>query len=313
MSNSSFFDFHCPTGGKWYACATGSKFVGCCTTDPCGANGCVQGNIRAGGYNVSHHGEWPDASCGSASDFFTCNAASTFWGCCKVTGDTNPCNSTPPATCPQGNLVPAFLERPEQFQAYTSATSSSSATPTSKKSNTGAIAGGVVGGVVALAIIGLIIFFILRKKRRAQNESATAMLPMTSEKPDGARGSTQYGGQSPPPTYTAPNQEYYQDASPNKGPYQQRYANMMDGPQELPGEVPASNEHRYSELPAESSSSAGNRRFSELPAGATRVSELESPETSPRPLQSEFSTDLAKRVNQEQGLGLTTEETPKRN
>lgn len=94
---------------------------------------------------------------------------------------------------------------------------------------------------------------------------------------------------------------------PNKDPYQQRYANVANGPQELPGEVPSA-EHRFSELPAGSSSSTGNYRASELPAGATRASELESPQTSPRPVQSGFSTDLAKQANQEHGLGVTTGE-----
>jgi hypothetical protein len=173
-----------------YACSSGSNFVGCCTTDPC-TNGCVQGNIRSGAYNISHHGEWPDASCGSASDFFTCNAGDSFWGCCK----SNPCAATPPSTCVQGDLVPAFMERPEQFNAY-------AATPApSKKSNTGAIVGGVVGGVVVLAIIGAMIFFVLRKRHNqkpAEGEmGASAMVPMmNAEKGHGSRDLVQYGGQS---------------------------------------------------------------------------------------------------------------------
>lgn len=135
--------------------------------------------------------EWPDASCGSASDFYACSAGDSFWGCCKQ----NACAATPPATCAQGDLVPAFMERPEQFSAYATAT----ATPKSSKSNTGAIAGGVVGGLFALVIIGVLIFFFLRKKRRAQNmegdETGAARVPMMNEKPD-ARSSAQYGGQS---------------------------------------------------------------------------------------------------------------------
>ncbi|CAO2657609.1 Nn.00g037350.m01.CDS01 [Neocucurbitaria sp. VM-36] len=259
--------------------------------------------------------EWPDASCGSASDFFTCSSGDSFWGCCK----SNPCAATPPATCAQGDLVPAFMERPEQFNAYANATSTASATSTpqlASKSNTGAIAGGVVGGVVGLAIIGALIFFFLRKKRRAQrtkvDEMGAAGVPMMNEKP-GARSSTQYGGQSPPPTYSAPQQEYYQDMDPTKNHYQQRYANIADGPQELPGDISSPTEHRISELPAEASSSMASHRYSELPVGATRLSELESPQISPRPVQSEFSTDLAKQTNQEQGLGVTTEEEVRKN
>jgi len=178
--------------GYRYACATGSNFVGCCTEDPC-TNGCVQGNIRSGGFNGSHHGEFPDASCGSASDFYTCIAGDTFWGCCK----SNPCAATPPATCPPGDLVPSFMERPEQFNAYTSA----SATPTpSSGSNTGAIVGGVVGGVAGLAIIGVIIFFLLRRKRRNQKPAGddagtAAMVPMMNEKYN-KNDTAPYSGQS---------------------------------------------------------------------------------------------------------------------
>ncbi|KAJ4373928.1 hypothetical protein N0V83_002667 [Neocucurbitaria cava] len=174
--------------------------------------------------------------------------------------------------------------------------------------------GGVVGGVVALVIIGVLIFFFLRKKRRARNmegdETGAARVPMMNEKPD-ARSSAQYGGQSPPPTYSSPQQGYYQDMDPNKDPYQQRYANVASAPQELPGEVPSA-EHRFSELHAGSSSSTGNYRASELPAEAIRASELESPQNSPRPVQSGFSTDLAKQAK-EHGLGVTTEEAVKKN
>jgi hypothetical protein len=63
-----------------YACGAGtSKFVGCCTSDPC-SKGCVQGNIRPGGFNVTAYGSFPDASCGLASTFFTCSAGQSFWG-----------------------------------------------------------------------------------------------------------------------------------------------------------------------------------------------------------------------------------------
>ncbi|KAL6712470.1 hypothetical protein ACN47E_000347 [Coniothyrium glycines] len=283
MSNSSFFDFHCPLGGQWYACSSGSNFVGCCTTDPC-ANGCVQGNLRAAGYNISHHGEWPDASCGSASDFFTCSAGDSFWGCCK----TNACAATPPATCTQGDLVPAFMERPEQFNAYVSA----AATSESNQSNTGAIAGGVVGGVVALAIIGaLIIFFLRRKKHNKKSEElgAASMMPMTSDK----SYTEQPGAQSPPPTYSAPSQDFYQNMSPTKGhqSYHQ-YASHSEGPAELPAGMPLAAEHRYSELPDEISTKGNTHRYSELPASATtQLTELESPQTSPRPQQTSFSAN----------------------
>jgi hypothetical protein len=55
------------------------------------------------------------------------------------------------------------------------------------------------------------------------------------------------------------------------------------------------------------------RRFSELPAdasGRAPPSELESPQISPRPLQAEFSNDMAKRASRGTGLGVMTEEGP---
>jgi hypothetical protein len=223
--------------------------------------------------------------------------------------------------------VPAFMERPEQFKAYASA---SAAAAPSKKSNTGAIAGGVVGGIVALAIIAGLVFFFLRKKKRSQKTDemgATSMMPMANEK----RFSGQQAGQSralrihssyfkltvrtAPPTYTAPTQDYYQNITPNKGhqSYHQ-YASHADGPQELPTEVSSPTENRYSELPAEATSSMGNtNRYSELPAGVTTgPMELESPQITPRPLQSEFTQDLAKQ-NQSQGLGVQIEGPAKKN
>jgi hypothetical protein len=140
------------------------------------------------------------------------------------------------------------------------------------------------------------------------------------ERPE-ERASVQYGGQSrecakmrrndslthkqtAPPTYSSPNPNVYQALAPTKGhPYQpyHGYSHEEMAPQELPAHTSSPIENRYSELPAESSSSRSHR-ISELPADATRaMAELESPHTSPQPLQSEFSTDLAKQVKQGKG------------
>ncbi|CAE7205426.1 hypothetical protein P3342_011668 [Pyrenophora teres f. teres] len=316
MANSSFFDFHCEAGVEWHACASGSKFVGCCAADPC-SNGCAQGSIRPGAFNITHHGEFPDASCGAASNFWSCIAGPSFWGCCK----SNPCST---GICPQGDLVPAFMDRPEQLQAYVSASSTDASTPstpgasaspkadTSSKSNTGAIVGGVVGGVFVIGIIGALILFFLRRRRNRKREEgymgAATMVPMmNAEKHNGNSNSVQYDGQSPPPTYSSPEQNY-QQGFPVKG--QQSYhqfASHASEPQELPADVTPPRAQRYSELPAEISQGVDNRRFSELPAGAnepTRPSELESPETSPRPQQTEFPNDMAKRTGENGGLGI---------
>lgn len=174
-----------------YACASGSKFVGCCMSDPC-STGCGQGNIRQAGFNASDYGKFPDASCGLASDFYTCSSGKTFWGCCK----SPPCSDDP--TCPDGGLVPAFMERPEQFNFYaasqtvTDATSTSGATASStasgngsSKSN-GAVIGGAVGGALGgVLIIGLIIFFLFRRRRgqqTARGETVEVASPMMGGK-----------------------------------------------------------------------------------------------------------------------------------
>lgn len=70
------------TDFRRYACAAPgqSNFVGCCTSDPCGSSGCVQGNVRPGGFNETIFNKFPDASCGTASDFYSCGFGTTFWG-----------------------------------------------------------------------------------------------------------------------------------------------------------------------------------------------------------------------------------------
>jgi hypothetical protein len=165
-----------------YACNAGSKFVGCCTQDPC-TNGCFQGNLRAGGLNITTYGKVPDASCGSASQFYTCTAGTSFWGCCK----SDPCAPNP--VCPPVNLVPAFMERPEQFAAYAPA-----ASPQKKSSHGAAIGGGVGGGVGAL-LIGVLIFLYCRRKKRNSQANLESATPMMKEK-HSERLSVQHTAQS---------------------------------------------------------------------------------------------------------------------
>lgn len=224
--------------------------------------------------------------------------------CCK----SDPCSTTD-AVCPKGNLVPAFMERTEQFNFYTSATKSDGGS-----SNAATIGGAVGGGVGAALLIGLLIWFLCRrKKQRKQQYTVGAVTdpadPNGREKA-GATDSTYYGLQSrtfisgtysvekltlgtAPPTYTSPNPNMYSDSphTPKDGHYQ--YAHISDTPQELPGNNHDSlGQNRFSELPAESSNT---HRYSELPDNAAlRTAELESPQTSPQPLQTEFRRDVAK-------------------
>ncbi|OAL06171.1 hypothetical protein IQ06DRAFT_301213 [Phaeosphaeriaceae sp. SRC1lsM3a] len=298
MSNITFT---CPSGGKWYTCPSGS-FVGCCGVDPC-SNGCKQGDLQPGGFPLADHGTFSDASCETGSNFWTCapSASQTFWGCCK----SNPCNNTPAATCRQGDLTPAFLGSPEKKAAYLGADEQGG-----KKSNGAVIGGAIGGGLGAAIIIGVLIFFFCRRRKRNQKvahaeSGANASTPMMKDGfQDNNRLSTQFG-QSPPPTYSSPDPNFYQSMSPAKGnpyqPSQQMYGHEGAAPQELPAELASPAQNRYSELPAEASSSGANR-YSELPAGATQTTaELESPQTSPRPMQTEFSHDMAKHANSSTG------------
>ena len=190
-------EFTCPSGGQWYVCpgwlqttvmpalvlrmpfnvhryacpsGTGSsKFVGCCagTADPC-STGCAQGNIRPAAFPPANYGKFPDATCGTNSDFFTCapGGNDTFWGCCK----SAPCSTSPPA-CPDGSLVPAFLDQPAQINFYAASQTGASSAASSEggsKSN-GAVIGGAVGGAIGgILIIGLIVFFLFRRRRSQQ-------------------------------------------------------------------------------------------------------------------------------------------------
>ncbi|CBX95043.1 hypothetical protein LEMA_P114580.1 [Plenodomus lingam JN3] len=311
ISNATYFDFHCQgSGGKWWACPEGSasKFVGCCVDDPC-SKGCAQGDLRSVGYNTSHYGEWPDASCGQASNFFSCIAGDSFWGCCK----SNSCAS-PSATCPQNDLTPAFMDQTYQFNTYartgSSAPSPSASSVSSKKSNTGAIVGGVVGGVLGLSLIAVLIYFLMRKKKRNQVASGGDLSPATMAALQKEKGPgtpyTPLSGQSPPPTYSAPHDRYQSVSLPSKNTYA-HYANHDNGPQELPADAPLSQEHRFSELPATQSDSVGRHHISELPV---ETSDIQSSHTgtSPRQLQTEFSNDLAKHTNENVGLGVSIDE-----
>lgn len=336
-------DSRTPSDVHRYACpsSSSSKFVGCCQTDadPC-ATGCAAGALQAVNYNGSYYGKFPDATCGSTSQFFTCGldpgGKNTFWGCCK----SNPCSSG--AVCPTGSLTNAYMELPEQFGFYASSTlptsvsSTSSATASATndnngggKSNGAVIGGAVGGGVGAVLIIGLIVFLLWRRRRNAKTahgdnvEVASPMMndskAFNPQSPDFAAQSRKFHNKlimchlltqaTAPPTYAATHGDYYQSMAPQgktnpytPSPYAQgQWAHTADGPQEMEADVGPSN--RYSELPAEALRPDTHHRYSELSTGPScRVS----PHHSPKASQNENAVEP-----KPQGLGVVTEGSTK--
>lgn len=188
-----------------YACpntGSSSKFVGCCAGgDPC-SKGCAEGNIRPAAFNASDYGNFPDASCGTNSQFYTCSSGATFWGCCKSV----PCALDPPA-CPSGNLAASFMDQPAQFNFYlgsqkggsasdsSSNSSSVSGSTTSGGKSKGAVIGGAVGGAVGgLLIIGLIFFFLFRRRRQGQQTARGETVEVASPMMNGGKA---FGPHSP--------------------------------------------------------------------------------------------------------------------
>jgi hypothetical protein len=207
-------DFFCPFGGTWYfsptdsvkhyvaeavpqlsqhyvsnmfryACQNGTRFIGCCATDPCVA-GCFGNNLRPAGMSARVYSLSPGGTCGGSTQFWTCLAGPSFWGCCN----SNPCGNN--ATCPTGNLEPALMDRSAQIEYFgalnvllsstiPSATSSPSVSASispppsnfNSSSASGAVIGGAIGGAVAfLASVGAIVFFLCYRKKREHKSTA---------------------------------------------------------------------------------------------------------------------------------------------
>ncbi|KAF2707306.1 hypothetical protein K504DRAFT_535823 [Pleomassaria siparia CBS 279.74] len=313
------FPGSCPSGGEWYACSgtSVSNFVGCCSSDPC-STGCSQGNTKAGSFDPTYNVTAPDASCGTASNFYTCNSGTkTFWGCCK----TNPCQQQ--QTCPDGDLVPAFMDRNEQFIAYTGAskttTSTPSSTPTSEVQSPQTvviIAGAVGGGLGLAAIVAILIFCLCRRKNRSKysrvalETSPSDTTPMDNQYSRHASKHSDTLSQYPCPSpFVSPNPNSY----PSSSAFGYQFEHNSQHIQELPAELypsmlkPTSEARRYSELPASTATdlrgsaspstvsestadihitpqtSSNPNRLSELPAEGLWMAELESPRLSPRP------------------------------
>jgi hypothetical protein len=335
-----------PSNVRRYACpsSSNSKFVGCCQTDadPC-ATGCAAGALQSANYNGSYYGKFPDATCGSTSQFFTCglnpDGKDTFWGCCK----TNPCAAG--AVCPTGSLTNAYMELPEQFAFYASSTLSPSSSSTSSAtagaatpsgsndggSSNGAVIGGAVGGAVgALLIVGLIVFILWRKRRNAKaacgGDNVEVASPMMSDpkafdphSPNMAAQSRKQPFQpitrhtlsttAAPPTYSATNGDYYQSMAPQGkiNPYaQSSYAhNQWAHNADGPQEMDADvgPSNRYSELPAGIERPNTYHRYSELSTGPSC---RVTPNHSPKPSQGEIEP----MPSMPQGLGVVTEDAP---
>lgn len=175
-----------PTNAHRYACpndSASSKFVGCCVGgDPC-SKGCADGNLRPAAFNASDYGNFPDASCGTNSQFFTCSSGATFWGCCKSVA----CASDPPA-CSSGNITAAFIDQPAQSNFYLGQAGGLSSSASGSGKSNGAVIGGAVGGALGgLLIIGLLGYFFWRRRR--QNQQTTRVETAEVGKPmmDGAQ------------------------------------------------------------------------------------------------------------------------------
>ncbi|KAJ4349716.1 uncharacterized protein N0V89_008333 [Didymosphaeria variabile] len=285
-------------GAKWYACpATSSNrspFVGCCKTDPCTLSGCAVGNLAPVSFNASAYGSMPDPSCGAASTFRSCvnipKNDTTFWGCCK----SDACN-TADTKCPKNDLTAAVLDTASLQQAYSANGTTGEAEAEGGHSHTGVIVGAAVGGGVAVVAIIAILIFCLFKKRRARSRSA----PPSSQAPFPSPEKTEYrhsvisegtntlspgapqrglgilsDGTAAPPLYNSPKPPPFAAF----GQHQYTPVAQTGEPQELPVDYTAGSSQRYSELPAEVTSSSPGLR--QAPA------ELESPMISPQPFGS---------------------------
>jgi hypothetical protein len=129
----------CPrNGANPYACTSGSMFVGCCKINPC-ENGCGIESLSPAQFKPDDLGKSPDASCGTGAQFYSCassdDSSGTFWGCCK----SNPCTGT---SCPLGDIIEAFMDKPVQIQFFTASSSSTTSTILSSPTSSMEIADG---------------------------------------------------------------------------------------------------------------------------------------------------------------------------
>ncbi|KAF1841501.1 uncharacterized protein K460DRAFT_168562 [Cucurbitaria berberidis CBS 394.84] len=304
----------CPSGGTWWACGHGTYFVGCCARDPCDIT-CAQGNLYPGAFNPTSYGDFPDATCGTGSKFYTCTAGATFWGCCK----TNACSQS---GCPDGDLEPAILNREDLRSAYhasggttlASATRTSTASasimstpaitsvvpPTSfptpeGKQHVGAIAGGAAGGAFGLAlIIGLVLYYCCHAKKSRKGHADTVVrrlsdLPARTAEKDKA---VPRPPDAAPPGYSSPNPEagFYPQVPSQYGQYGTSYAYTQQQQQAYPPEPQELPIGRPSPVPFALKPAGRHRREASELSGDTAIrSELDTPLESPKGQQKQFA------------------------
>ncbi|KAI4656162.1 hypothetical protein J4E93_000881 [Alternaria ventricosa] len=209
------------------------------------------------------------------------------------------------STCPEGQLEPAFWDRPDQYYYFhdlnvalsstvpaptafstavsTSAPASNTPTPSASASPdgvSGRVIGGAVGGSLAgLIIIATVVFFLFRRRRNkkanAEAEAANGQVIPKAElaSPTTTTGFAPSNGFSPPPTY-----------SWDTSGHGQKWTQHHIGTGEMMGDT------RNREVNAKCADSHGPAElYGALPAG-----ELESPEYIPKVAQGKSAHDTSK-------------------
>ncbi|KAH7383745.1 hypothetical protein BKA66DRAFT_441269 [Pyrenochaeta sp. MPI-SDFR-AT-0127] len=306
----------CGGNTDFWTCMNGPTFWGCCNSDPCKNNGtCTVGHLEPAFMNRTDQFDY----------FRALNHL--------LSSTTVPSSTARPSVSDVVATVNAVTSATNSaaISAAISATGGSSSSSTGAPTNSGsgsgsgvsgAVIGGAVGGGVALiAVIAIAVLFLCRRKRRKGKQDGSesedpATLTVEQDKAAAAgANAARFSGHSPPPAYSPEHQALYQSKAPSEYYHQQcQWSNKQIDVQELPAEpVDPSAMNRYSELHAQTAA----HRFSELPSGAPVGSELESPQTSPRPepteletpqtsprpAQTEFAPNTAEPPAQ--GLGLT--------
>ncbi|KAF2631682.1 hypothetical protein BU25DRAFT_479271 [Macroventuria anomochaeta] len=270
-------EFFCPAGGKWYVERTGSEA------------------------RQTYKPQWSSRFSNLKDQVLT------FSGICAKQGPNSGCCNEDPcmnnSTCPEGKLEPTYWDRPDQYEYFkhlnillssTAPQSTSTLLPTGFSSSSsgskslGAVIGGAVGVTLGfLVIVAAVVLLLWRRKRRNRKQDLSRP-SMRENKPEAGELASPVSAGTVPPTYSW-------DVNGNP-PVQQRWAHNHS---EVSGEDSKDSPRSlYTELHSESSLA----RIAELP-GATAARELDTPDITPKPLQTSFEDDMAK---QSHGLDIVT-------